>query len=152
MPLDRRAPRQVAVWIWTGMLCMSAAFLVTTLTLAVPPRVAAWATPWLFWVSVAVAAAAVVLSRHLPLRITPRQAGGRPEVVATARLLVGWSLCAGAGAFALLARVASADPRLVGVFVLCQFGVLTLYPSPSRWALMADLPDVPMAGPGRMVR
>src|SRR6266702_2433561 len=151
MAPERMPPRQVAVWIWAAMLGMSFAFLVVTSTLAVPIRLAEALGPWLFWIAVAVAALADVLSRHLPQRITPGQAGGRHEVVAITRLLVGWSLCAGAGAFALLARVATADPRLVGVFVLCQVGVLTLYPSVSRWALMADLPDV--AGePKRMVR
>jgi hypothetical protein len=127
------ATRRAATLAWGSMLVVPFFFL----ALADSAR---WsgapsAAAPLFWVTVAVSALNVVLSRALPPRLGPFRAGR--EATAFGRLLVAWALCEAAALFPLVAWIVCGDPRLIGVFGADLLALVLLYPSDARWASLA---------------
>jgi hypothetical protein len=103
----------------------------------------AGATALLFWLTVAVSALHIVLSRALPPRLGPFRAG--PEATAFARLLVAWAFCEAAALFPLVAWIVTGDPRLIGVFGVDLLALVILFPSDARWESVRPALD-PVSG------
>jgi len=126
--------RQAATAVWAAMLVVPFFFMALADT-------ARWsggrpaATAVLFWLTVAVSALNVVLSRVLPQRLGPFRAGR--EATALARLVVAWLLCEAAALFPLVAWIVTGDPRLIGVFGVDLLALVLLYPSDHRWESLA---------------
>jgi len=126
--------RQAASLVWGAMLVLPFFFMALADT-------ARWsgarpdATAVLFWITVAVSALNVVLSRVLPQRLGPFRAGR--EATALARLVVAWLLCEAAALFPLVAWIVTGDPRLIGVFGVDLLALVLLYPSDHRWESLA---------------
>jgi hypothetical protein len=127
------APRKVAIVIWAAHLGLLALFL--ALVLALPPPARVHVPPELVLaLAAATSALGIALSRLLPQRIAPRQAGGGHEAVAMTRLIVGWALCEGVAMFPLVTFLLARDARLLALLAVDVVALLTLYPSAERWA------------------
>ncbi len=130
--------RRSATLVWGSMLVVPFFFMALADT-------ARWrggrpdATALLFWLTVAVSALNIVLSRALPPRLGPFRAGR--EATVFARLLVAWALCESAALFPLVAWIVSGDPRLIGVFGVDLLALLLLFPSDQRWESLAPALD-----------
>jgi hypothetical protein len=149
-PSSQVEPRRVAVLVWAAMLTLLLLFLV--LVLALPaPRLTAPPRNVFFWLAVATSALGVTLSRVLPRRIGPPQAGGRPALAFT-RCILAWALCEGVAIFPLVAYLLEQDGRLLGVFAVDVIALVTCYPSEDRWSELAALEGGAPAPPKRMVR
>jgi hypothetical protein len=126
--------RRAATLVWAAMLVVPFFFLALADT-------ARWsggrpgATTLLFWLTVAVSALNIVLSRSLPQRLGPFRAGR--EATVFARLLVAWALCESAALFPLVSWIVSGDPRLIGVFGVDLLALVLLFPSDPRWESLA---------------
>jgi phosphotransferase system glucose/maltose/N-acetylglucosamine-specific IIC component len=126
--------RRAATLVWTALLVVPFSFLALAATVRWSAA-RSEAGPAAFWIAVAVAALNVTLSRVLPGRLRPSQAGRQATVFA--RLVVAWALCEAAALFPLVAWIVTGDPRLVGVFAVGLLALLLLYPSDHRWASLA---------------
>ena len=139
------ATRRAALLVWGSTLVVPFFFLALAGTARcrdgcpAPPAT-------LFWISVAVSALAVILSRLLPPRLPPFLAGR--EAAIFARLLLGWALCEAGALFPLVAWIVSRDPRLIGVFGADLLALVLLYPSELRWESLAPSQD-PASGRSR---
>jgi hypothetical protein len=122
--------RRAALTAWAAMLVLPFLFLGVAAGVRWG-RAEAGQVELLFWLTVAVSAFDIALSRLLPPRIGPLRAGR--EATAVARLLVAWALCEAAALFPLVTWIITGDPRLLGVFAVDMLALVTLYPSEARW-------------------
>jgi hypothetical protein len=141
----------IALVVWVSMVVMLLLFLAVVTTLATPAW-AAFAVPPdpVLAVAAAVSAAGVVASRLLPPRVAPRD-GGRGEITALTRLIVGWSLCEGVALFPLLAYLVTRDVRLLPVFAAGAAALVAYFPTRARWERLSRTTVAPLPR-GRMVR
>jgi hypothetical protein len=129
------SPRAVAALIWAAHLVLLAMFL--ALVLALPPRPeTALPRSLLLALAAVTSAVGIALSRVLPRRIAPRQAGGRHDAVAMTRLIVGWAVCEAVAIFPLVAFLVSRDARLLVALAVDAVALASLYPTAERWAAL----------------
>jgi hypothetical protein len=136
------ATRRVALAVWASTLVVPFSFLALAGEARWRGQCPAPAGA-VFWISTAVTALAVTLSRLLPARLPPFLAGR--EASAFSRLLLGWALCEAGAFFPLVAWIVSGDARLVGVFGVALLALVLLYPSHHRWESLAPSHD-PVSG------
>jgi hypothetical protein len=136
------ATRRVALAVWSSSLVVPFAFLALADEARWRGQCPAPAGA-VFWISTAVTALAVTLSRLLPARLPPFLAGR--EASAFSRLLLGWALCEAGAFFPLVSWIVSGDSRLVGVFGVALLALVLLYPSDHRWESLAPSHD-PVSG------
>jgi len=147
------ATRQVATFVWAGMLATPLLF--AGLTVGRPPRpeIRAPELGGLFlWVAAAVAVLGVLTSRALPRFIGPRGEATSRNAVALARLLVAWAILEGAALFPLVAYLITGDRLLFLVAAVAVAAHASLFPTEARWASLAAQPLPSRGGKGRMVR
>jgi hypothetical protein len=143
---------RVALFVWASMVVMLLLFLGVVTTLSAP----SWATfsvPPDAALAIVIAASAlgIAASRLLPPRLSPRMGGGRGEIVALTRLIVGWSLCEGVALLPLIAYLMTRDWRLLPVFVADVAALVAYCPTRARWDRLSRTTVAP-APRTRMVR
>lgn len=143
---------RIALFVWASMVVMLLLFLAVVMTLP-PPGGGEFATlaDLLLTVVAVVSAISLVASRLLPSRISPRLGGGRGEITALTRLIVGWSLCEGAALFPLVAYLVTRDWRLLPVFAADVAALVAYCPTRARWESLSRTTVAP-APRSRMVR
>ena len=141
---------RIALFVWASMVVMLFLFLGVVVTLSTPPAFSL-SPDLVLAVAIATSVVGIAASRILPRRISPRVGGGRGEITALTRLILGWSLCEGAAIFPLVAYVMTRDWRLLPVF-FADVGALVAYcPTRARWERLSRTTVAPAAR-SRMVR
>ncbi len=143
--------RTTAVVAWAATLVTPLFFAAVTVAVAPPPQLRSPELAGLFfWMAAAVVGLGVVLSRTLPPRLAARSAGS-PDGVAFLRLVSAWGILEGAAMFPLVAHLVTGDPFLFLLTAVALAAIVTLFPSPERWAGHAVRP-LASGGTNRLVR
>ena len=143
--------RTAAIAAWAGALVTPLFFAAVSVAAAPPPQMRSPELAGLFvWMAAAVVGLGIALSRLLPPRIRARAEASR-DAAAFTRLVVAWGILEGAAIFPLVAHLVTGDPFLFLLTAVALAALVSLFPSPDRWASHAVLP-IPSGGPDRLVR